>query len=199
MESCRRTAYAEGFEYVLLSARLAGRSSDALLAFLSPPALERLALLEALHEHGGIAIPLDEPCRKFGALNELLQAADTGGKEHGGQHASTLDYPEGMALGAETHGVAVAVTSSPKAWASSQLNHGIMRLLSVLAENVTLHLKALSSERRGGLLEAQPGTELKLNFTGAGRKVDPVTLSGEILGVGIADVAERIRLPFVRV
>lgn len=201
MESCRRAASAEGFEYLLLPARLAGRSSDVLLAFLQPQALERLALLEALHEHGGIAISLDEPCYKHGALNALLQAADAGGREHGGQHASTLDYPEGMALGAETHGAAVAVTSSPKAWASSQFNHGIMRLLTVLAENVTVHLNALSSERKGGL-NVQPGTEIKPNFTQAARKTRDfyaVPLNSGILGVNIADVAERIRLPFVKV
>ena len=139
LESCRAAAAAAGLEHVLLPAQLGAlEGAGSLLQLLLPPALERLALLEALYLQGGVAVPLDTPCAAGGegALAALLARAEAQGERQlketlmRGPAASGVQWLLGSARHGAAESAAEESAALPGARAASQFHHAVFQQLA---------------------------------------------------------------------
>jgi hypothetical protein len=107
--------------------------AGSLLQLLEPPALEQLALLNALYLQGGLAVPLDTSCAGAeGALRALLAHAESEGKiqlQDTLRHGPAASEAQWL-LGSAHHGLVVAGVELPGARAASQFHHAVFQKLA---------------------------------------------------------------------
>lgn len=134
LETCRVAAAAAGLEHLLLPARLGAlESAGSLLLLLLPPALEHMALLEALYLHGGVAVPLETSCAGAeSALRALLAHAEEEGERQLQDTLQRGPVASGAQwlLGSARHGLAVAGAELPGARSASQFHHVVFQKLA---------------------------------------------------------------------
>lgn len=135
IKSCRELAGAAGFEYKLVP------SARHLFPLLLPAAIEQVTLWEALYLNGGLVVPLSTTCSELGSPEELMLLAEAEGKRL--QDSSDSSYTRWF-LGSPHQSLVSVLSpghnSPPKAWAASEFNHGVFRVMATQTMNLSARL-----------------------------------------------------------